>query len=698
MKALYLLILVLVAAPVSAKEGFVLRWSYIGDKPFSSIAPIDAERTGYFDHVLAGSLDNRVYMFGPAGDMLGYYEAMSSITSVGSFIHEADMRFNDGMAGSLDDHLYVFWRPYKREYFRSTSYWWNRSLEDNVYAVGTFDYNGNGQSEGVLAGIGNYADKEYGKVYAYTRNGTLLWTYSTSSAVKILLSGDLDSDNVFTDVIVGAGQSLYVLSVAGSLIWKHDFNDAVSAISIADFDLDEEKDDMLVGAGNTVYALNSHNKIQWEKTFNESISGITSVDVDNDELIDYYLVSSGSSLYALKNDPQDTEVLWNHTLDHGIARHVSVDFDRDGIADDIVVFNKNVLYAYDFEYLYLPELVVTKTASQDTINVGDEVTIKIQFKNIGRGIVKSISYRDEVPTGLRFVDGNLSVQGIKISALSDTELSYKIAAQEAGSYTIPPVKVYYYDGYGKLYEAISNPLNLTVAEAEKEKEKEVADSVEGSPLIEIRRIISVEKVSLGENLSVVVSLINQGDAPALTVNFEDSLPPGFELTEGEAAWMGVLAPGEKKDIYYTLTLVGGVEYPGETVIFKAPLVFYRDASGEVYEAHGDETILKVHGSRIPLPIPAAGPLVLGVAILVGAAVYAYRRKRGEKKIDPELEEKFIQVYLKYQREGRRPTYQEMRDELGVELREIDAIVKRVKKKFGVGTVRGILSRISGLRK
>ena len=683
----------MLAVPVYAKEGFVPRWTYVGDKPFTSVSPIDADKTGYLDHILAGSLDNRVYLFSPNGEVLGYYEAMSSVTSVGSFIHDNDLKFNDGIAGSLDDHVYVFWRPYEMDYFKTSGHWWNYSLGDNVYAVGTFDFNETGQLDGVVAGTGNYADKEYGGVFAFSTNGTLLWSYGTSSAVKILLSGDLDSDNIFSDVIAAAGSEVYVLSVSGSLVWKYDFNDEVLAVSLADFDLDGEKDDLLVGAGNTTYAINSHKEIQWEKRFNGSISGITPVDVDNDELIDYYLVSAGRTLYALKNDPKKTDVLWDYTLDHSIGRHVGVDFDSDGVLDDIVVITGKILYAYDFDYLYLPELYVSKSSSRNAVKVGDKVTINLNLKNNGRGIVKSISYTDRLPEGLTLVDGNLSMDNIMISALGDAKLSYTIEALKEGEYVLPPVEISFIDGYGKSYVAISNSLNLTVTGTSAGERNITITDTPGAPLLEIRRIVSDTEVAEGENITVVVSLINQGESPALTVNFEDSLPPGFVLSEGEASWMGVLEPGEKKDIHYSLHLTDPQKASPRTVL-KAPTVYYRDESGNVYEAQGEETIINVAGG----PLQDNKKILLAAGIILAVSALMFRRMFTSEKVDPKLEEKFIQVYIRYQKMGKRPTYQEMKEELGVELKDIEVIVKRVKKRFGISPMTSIFSRIRSLKK
>lgn len=690
MKAYYLLILVVIlAAPVSAKEGFILRWSYIGDKPFSSVSPFDGNRSMFMDHILAGSLDNRVYLFSPEGVVLGYYEATSSITSVGTFVHDGDLALNDGIAGSLDDRVYAFWKPSGDEYFKSAPHWWNASLGDNVYAVGNFDYNENGQFEGVVAGIGNYADKPYGMVYAFSDNGTLLWTYATSSSVRLLSHADLDSDNILSDVVVGAGNTVHILNKKGSLIWSYSFNDEVKALSYADFDLDGEKDDILVGAGNVTYALNSHKELLWKHNFNSPIAGITPVDVDKDDIIDYYLVSAGTRMYALKNSPKKTEILWNYDLGHKIDAHTGVDFDNDGVMNDIAVISGNVLYAYDFEYLYLPDLRVFKAASVENLSVGDNITIDLKFENKGKGIVKDVYFKDALPDGFELVSGNLSISGVVISALEDSKISYTVKAIRAGEYVLPPVEVHYTDGYGKSYVTMSNSLNISVSESK----IEVNETPVGTPKLIIKRILSSSEISQGGNVTVLITLINSGNAPALTVNFEEKIPERLNLVEGDAAWMGVLEPGERKDLHYTLQLE---DTPGKELQIELPelVVYYRDSSGKIYESKDEAQTIKViaASSNVKAVIPILGILV--VAVLA----YLYRRGLKSKKIDPSLEERFIQVYLRYQREGKRPTYQEMRDELGVGLKEVEILVKRVKKRLGITPFSFIFSKIKSLKK
>lgn len=695
MRTLYLAFIILfLAAPVSAKEGFLFKWSYEGDKAFTSISAIDVNKSRYLDHIIAGSLDNRVYVFSKTGGILGSYEAGSSVTSVAAFVHDGDAKMNDGIAGSLDDYVYAFWRPYGTGYFKSSSHWWNYTTDDNVYSVGVFDYNQSGQLDGVVAGTGNYADREYGKILAFSRNGTKLWSYSTSSAVRVLTHADLGSDNIMGDVVAGAGKSVYILNSDGTLIWKYDAPSQVYAISHADFDLDGEKDDILIGAGNTTYAVDSHKKLLWKHDFNGKISSITAVDNDNDGVIDYYLVSSGSVLYALKNDPGKGLVLWQYDVKREIDAHVSLDFDNDGVLDDLGFISENRVYAYDFDYLYLPELHVSKIASAEELSVGDKVTIALKFENKGNGKAEGVSFRDSIPSGLKLAAGNISWADRRIPAWKEDTAYYTLEAVEKGKYELPATTVYYSDSYGNSYSATSNTLTIEVKEVSQEvtpQKTNLTTSI-GSPEVMVYRTLSKQNITLGENVTVIISLDNLGEKPALTVNFEDEVPEGFALVQGETSWKGVLEPGESKKLSYTLEFKTLPEAAKE-VTFKELVVYYRDESGKVYEAIDEEKILGIAGGKFDWK----KLIYLMLFLAAGIAAIIYRKRFMKKKeIDPRLEEKFIRVYVSYQKRGERPTYEVMKKELDVEINELDNIAKNVKKKFGISSANAVFSKIKKL--
>jgi uncharacterized repeat protein (TIGR01451 family) len=491
-----------------------------------------------------------------------------------------------------------------------------------------------------------------------------------------------------SNVVAGSGKSVYVLDSKGSLIWKYDFNDEVWAAAYADFDLDGQKDDLLVGAGNITYALNSHKKLLWKHDLKNKIASITPVDSDSDNVIDYFLVSAGSTFYALENQQSKAVISWQYDVGREINSHVGLDFDRDGILDDVAFISKNYVYAYDFDYLYLPEVELSKTASSEAISVGEKVTITLNFKNKGNGKAKELRFTDKVPNGFKIVAGNLSADGREIPAWKDDKIYYTLEALETGEYELPAATASFTDSYGTSYSIQSNKLKIEVKEARVEK-ADLTKS-EGSPVLVIYRSLSRENVSVGDNLTVTVVLKNLGSKPALTVNFEEVLPKGVALVEGETSWKGALEPGESKALSYVLK----IEEVGEgqrEIQLKELTAYYRDNSGKVYQAIDDARTIGVlggegNGGKIILALP--------LALAIIALAVLFKRKIPRKKaVDPMLEEKFIQVYLRYQKKGERPTYAEMMKELGVEISEVDGIAKHVKKKMGPSPVNSMLAKL-----
>jgi uncharacterized repeat protein (TIGR01451 family) len=484
---------------------------------------------------------------------------------------------------------------------------------------------------------------------------------------------------------------VYVLDSKGALIWKRDFADNVKSAAYADFDLDGQKDDLLVGAGNIAYALDSYKKLLWTPDFKAKIASINPVDSNSDDVIDYFLVSAGSTFYALKNQQSKAAVLWQYDVGKEINAHAGLDFDRDGVLDDVAFISRNYLYAYDFDYLYLPEVELSKTASSGVISVGEKITITLNFENNGNGNAKELRFTDKVPQGFKLAAGNLSADGKEIPAWNEAKVYYTLEALEIGEYEFPAATASFVDSYGNSYNIQSDKLKIDVEEARVEK-ADLTKS-DGFPVLDIYRSLSVENVSTGDNLTVMVVLKNLGSKPALTVNFEEVLPKGVVLVDGETSWKGALEPGESKGLTYILE-VQGVEEGKREIQLKELTAYYRDDSGKVYQAVDDARTIGVRGGKrdwrkiiLALPFTIA---VVGLAVLFRKKI---PRKKAIKAIDPMLEEKFIQVYLRYQKKGERPTYEEMRKELGVEISEIEGIAKHVKKKMGSSPMNSLLAKL-----
>lgn len=677
-------ILLFAAAPVYAGEGFSLRWSYTANKDFTSLSAIDADYNGYADDLIAGSLDNNAYFFNSKGILLGWSEALSTVTSVSAFVHEGDGKLNDAIAGSLDDRVYVFWRPYGKQYLDNESIWWHYNTGDNVYSVAGVDLSGavgwlqsySKQKNGVVVGTGAFVGGESGKVLAFSFNGTSLWNYSASGTVTVLSSADLDSDGVLDNVLVGAGKTINVLNAAGTSIWSYSTADTVTALSPADFDGDEELDDLLAGAGNMVYALDPrNNKLLWQYDFGAKVVSLSAVDINMDRILDYFLVASGTKLYALQNSPSKGNILWSYDTGRSITSHVSIDFDGDGVLDDAALISGRSVYAYDQKFLVLPQLTVSKSATPGSLNVGEYATITLKVENIGEAKAGNVNLQDTIPEGLELGSGKTSLNEDIIGAGAVKEWSYTLRATKAGTYELPAASVQYKDDSGGEYKAVSNTIKVIIKESP-------APALPPPPVekkppkLSVQRSISSTNLTVGENATVKIVLQNLGEVPALNISFNDALPPGLILVSGENFWRGGLEPNKSKVISYAIE----PKTPQSALYTLSELlVTYRDASGKNYEVSSVPVLLTVTAEErrwkfIIIPILAAA---LAIALL---------RKRGLKlpefiKADPQLEKRFIKVYKEYQARGERPTYGDMERELGVDVRVIDRVVLQVKLRL-----------------
>lgn len=696
MRWLSIIIVLLAIAPVSAGEGFSLRWSYTISKDFTSLSAIDADYNGYPDDVIAGSLDNNAYFFNSKGELLGWSEALSTVTSVSAFVHEGDGRLNDAIAGSLDDRVYIFWRPYGKQYLQNESVWWYYNTGDDVYSVAGVDLSGavrwlqnySRQKNSVVVGTGAFVGGESGKVMAFSFNGTSLWNYSASATVTVLSSADLDSDGVLDNVLAGAGKTINVLNAAGTSIWSYSTADTVSALSPADFDGDEELDDIVAGAGNILYALEPRtDKLLWQLDLGAKVVSISAVDINQDRILDYFLVASGTKLHAVQNTPSRGNILWSYDVGKKIAAHVSIDFDRDGVPDDVAIISGKGVYAYDQKFLNLPHISVSKSVSQGSITVGESITVTLRLENIGDGKAVNLRLQDSIPEGLELGSGKTTLSEELVGVGSVRELSYTVKALKAGTYELPSVEIEYKDEFGDSYKVVSSSPAIKVSTKEGTVPTPAPPPVEKKeklPKLSVQRNVSSRNITAEESIAVEIILKNIGEAPALNISFNDTLPVGLALIKGENFWKGELEPNKSKAVSYVIV-------PKESAVYRLTelSVTYRDSSGKTYEASTGPAVLTVTA------VESRWRLVI-IPILAAALAAILARKRGIRlpgfmKVNQQLEKKFLAVYKEYQRRGERPTYGDMKRELGVEMSVVERLVLFVKMKIKLIKIKAALS-------
>lgn len=136
--------------------------------------------------------------------------------------------------------------------------------------------------------------------------------------------------------------------------------------------------------------------------------------------------------------------------------------------DKIPVIEKRIEELKEKIVIRVPSLSVNRSTSEISIKEGDKLEVKIELKNEGEDVVKSISLLDKINKSLEISSGENSWTG-DLNPHESKLLKYIIKADRAGKYTIPPLIVLYKDIRGKTYEKSTNLLEIEVISKEEAK-------------------------------------------------------------------------------------------------------------------------------------------------------------------------------------------------------------------------------------
>jgi len=109
----------------------------------------------------------------------------------------------------------------------------------------------------------------------------------------------------------------------------------------------------------------------------------------------------------------------------------------------------------------IPHLSVERSPSKISITEGDEFDVKIELKNDGKDVAKSVSLSDRIPDGFKIISGNYFWTG-DLKQDGSKSLEYTVKADKAGIYTIPRLIVKYKDKQGKVYEESAKAIEIVV--------------------------------------------------------------------------------------------------------------------------------------------------------------------------------------------------------------------------------------------
>ncbi|RLG59743.1 MAG: hypothetical protein DRN95_01325, partial [Candidatus Hydrothermarchaeota archaeon] len=439
-----------------------------------------------------------------------------------------------------------------------------------------------------------------------------------------------------------------------------------------------------------LYAFEHNGKLLWSFDLNSTIVSITTIDKNNDGMPDYFLVATGTKFYAVKGNETNASILWSYDVGIKISKHISLDFERNLILDDVAFISGNTLYAYDLSRVYLPKINLS------VFYIKNEKNLSVTFiiENLGDGNAENVDFTLYLPDKKKSWKGNLTPKE-KIEVKSLVTINTGEAINITG-------KIYYYDIYGRKY---SKSKTLTINIENETKQNETTEGVKkeesfNPPKLNVKRVFSKDVITTKENLTIDLIFQNFGGSPALAIAFSDSVPEGFVLVDEKSEhWNGNLEPGETKVITKILSPKDFVKTTNVTI--PELTIIYRDLKDEVHKVTleaktitviADEPFWKRYKKFAPIIIIV--PLLFFILKKKGKSVpkpkirkiklkikIPTRKKKESSSPNPELEKKFIKIYLEYQAKGKRPTYGDIKRELGISIKEVENIVESVKRKL-----------------
>jgi len=150
-------------------------------------------------------------------------------------------------------------------------------------------------------------EDSYNKIYAFDREGKLLWSFEGNEGMKgFAVNPDF--------IAVGDRNGyLYALSWDGKLLWKFKTKDLISNISARDINGDGEVEVVVGSWDNYIYALSGKDgKLLWKfKTGSYVASSPALGDLDGDGYIDMAVGSLDGYLYVFEATARGGKVVWS---------------------------------------------------------------------------------------------------------------------------------------------------------------------------------------------------------------------------------------------------------------------------------------------------------------------------------------------------------------------------------------------------
>ena len=213
---------------------------------------------------------------------------------------------------------------------------------------------------------------------------------------------------------------------------------------------------------------------------------------------------------------------------------------------DINGVARNLSRSTSITVLPICDLKITKTAGDSSMDL--HVPVRIEVENTG--IVNlTIELSDQLPQDFELVDGYDLNWHFDLKPQEKKYYSYFLKAQKPGEFPTDPATAQW-NMQGENFSVQSNTPSIII---------------DGACII-INKTADPGEVDIGHNVTVTVSAINTGNAPA-TVYITDHLPAGTRLLDGNTTLRSTLEKNQSCSTTYVITMgsAGNIILPSPVV-------------------------------------------------------------------------------------------------------------------------------------
>lgn len=241
-------------------------------------------QTGFIDHhkkeeIVICSSDHNLYILGGEKDPL--HQTCVADTWMSSIcVRAANNRGSpEIIIGSEDKKLSIYGKNLQKPEAEIQT-------EEGVRIVRAHTPTEENTPEIVVASLKN-------SIYAYKRNGKLLWSYSTHDHIKAVCIKDINGDGQAEILIGSEDRNIHVLDSTGRLLWRYYLPHSALTIDAADADQDNMVEVFVGCADGNMYVFNREGDLLWTYQAKDRIHAVRIEDIDGDGNVEIAVGSEG---------------------------------------------------------------------------------------------------------------------------------------------------------------------------------------------------------------------------------------------------------------------------------------------------------------------------------------------------------------------------------------------------------------------